>query len=142
VQRGLPCRARKRPELLRLQRADKVRQKGPEGDDQFLPGETGLALSLTDVLRPYRRGRKPVLSLFPEGGRWGLPADFLIDRDSTGDSTDDSTGGGAVGGTVVAVKYGEHAYDQWTVDEVLELAAETAKTSRRHSAGAAALHHE
>lgn len=57
------------------------------------------------------RGRKPAPSLNPQGGRWGLPADFLIDRD----------------GGVVAVKHGEHAYDQWSVDEVLALA--------RHQAG-------
>lgn len=62
----------------------------------------GVLLSLGQVLR----GRKPVPSLNPKGGRWGLPADFLIDHD----------------GAVVAVKYGEHAYDQWSVDEVLTLA--------------------
>ena len=39
----------------------------------------------------------------PTGGRLGLPADFLIAPD----------------GRVAAVKYGEHAYDQWTVDELL-----------------------
>ena len=37
----------------------------------------------------------------------GLPADFLIDTD----------------GTVLAVKYGEHGADQWSVDELLALAA-------------------
>ena len=36
----------------------------------------------------------------------GMPADFLIDTD----------------GTVLAVKYGEHAADQWSVDELLALA--------------------
>lgn len=36
----------------------------------------------------------------------GLPADFLIGND----------------GRVLACKYGSHAYDQWTVDELLELA--------------------
>jgi peroxiredoxin len=41
-----------------------------------------------------------------ENGSLGLPGDFLIDSD----------------GRVVASKYGTHAYDQWTVDEVLELA--------------------
>lgn len=45
-------------------------------------------------------------TLFPRGGRYGLPGDFLIGSD----------------GTVLAVKYGEHADDQWTVDEVLALA--------------------
>jgi peroxiredoxin len=36
----------------------------------------------------------------------GMPADFLIDTD----------------GTVLAVKYGAHGADQWSVDELLELA--------------------
>jgi len=40
------------------------------------------------------------------GGVLGLPADFLITPD----------------GKVIAVKYGTHAYDQWTVDEVIALA--------------------
>ena len=47
----------------------------------------------------------------PEGGRLGLPADFLIDAD----------------GKVIACKYGEHAYDQWSVDEVLALVPENSR---------------
>jgi peroxiredoxin len=43
----------------------------------------------------------------PTGGRFGLPADFLIAPD----------------GRITALKYGKHAYDQWTVDELLEHAA-------------------
>lgn len=39
----------------------------------------------------------------PEGGRLGLPADFLISAD----------------GKVVASFYGSHAFDQWDVDELL-----------------------
>src|SRR5438270_12510795 len=39
----------------------------------------------------------------PTGGRLGLPADFLIAPD----------------GRITALKYGKHAYDQWTVDELL-----------------------
>lgn len=39
----------------------------------------------------------------PTGGRLGLPADFLIAPD----------------GRIIAIKYGRHAYDQWTVDELL-----------------------
>lgn len=54
-------------------------------------------------------GRERPPSLLPEGGRWGLPADFLIDSD----------------GAVLAVKHGEHAYDQWSVDEMLSLARES-----------------
>ncbi|WP_021595894.1 peroxiredoxin-like family protein [Actinomadura welshii] len=54
------------------------------------------------------RGRQRAPRLRQNGGRLGLPADFLIGRD----------------GRVLAAKYGEHAYDQWTVDELLTLAAQ------------------
>lgn len=53
------------------------------------------------------RGREHGPAGRPHGGRLGLPADFLIAPD----------------GRVVAAKYGEHAYDQWSVDELLELAS-------------------
>jgi peroxiredoxin len=43
----------------------------------------------------------------PNGGMLGLPADFLIAPD----------------GRVAALKYGQHAYDQWSVDELLDHAA-------------------
>ncbi|MCV7074636.1 AhpC/TSA family protein [Mycobacterium szulgai] len=42
-------------------------------------------------------------NLHPTGGRLGLPADFLIGSD----------------GLVIACKYGTHADDQWSVDELL-----------------------
>ena len=51
----------------------------------------------------HRRGPLP---LAPTNGNLGLPADLLIAGD----------------GRVAAVKYGAHAYDQWSVDELLELA--------------------
>ncbi|MFD5367401.1 peroxiredoxin-like family protein [Streptomyces sp. NPDC127103] len=54
------------------------------------------------------RGRLPAGT--QPGGRLGLPADFLITPD----------------GRVAAVKYGEHVYDQWSVDELLALAARPA----------------
>jgi hypothetical protein len=44
----------------------------------------------------------------PLGGRLGLPADFLIASD----------------GHLLACKYGDHADDQWSVDELLSLAAQ------------------
>lgn len=53
------------------------------------------------------RGRERLPSAAPHGGRLGLPGDFLIAPD----------------GRVLAAKYGEHAYDQWSVDELLELLA-------------------
>lgn len=63
-----------------------------------------VAVALGEVLR----GRKPMPpSRNPHGGRVGLPADFLI----------------APNGTVLAAKYGAHAGDQWSVDELLRLAA-------------------
>lgn len=40
------------------------------------------------------------------GGHLGMPADILIDTD----------------GTVIDAKYGKHAADQWSVDELLSLA--------------------
>jgi peroxiredoxin len=52
------------------------------------------------------RTGKLAANLDPHGGRLGLPADFLIAPD----------------GRVLACKYGEHADDQWSVDELLALA--------------------
>jgi hypothetical protein len=52
------------------------------------------------------RGRERPPASRPHGGRLGLPADVLIAAD----------------GTVLAAKYGEHAYDQWEVAELLQLA--------------------
>jgi peroxiredoxin len=51
-----------------------------------------------------RSTMRPVGPVTPTGGPFGLPADFLIAPD-----------GGAA-----AVKYGTNAYDQWTVDELLD----------------------
>ncbi|MDE1993839.1 MAG: AhpC/TSA family protein [Rhizobiaceae bacterium] len=58
-------------------------------------------------LRGNLRKDKPELNMMkmPEGGILGLPADFLIGPD----------------GVVKASHYGTHAYDQWTVDEVISL---------------------
>ncbi|MFE3638517.1 peroxiredoxin-like family protein [Streptomyces sp. NPDC059168] len=53
------------------------------------------------------RGRERLPAARPHGGRLGLPGDFLVAPD----------------GRVLAAKYGEHAYDQWSVDQLLELAA-------------------
>lgn len=79
--------------------------------------ESGLrALTAPPVWIPIIRGvlrslgqallrRAPLPTMNPQGGRFGLPADFLV----------------APNGTVLACKYGTHAYDQWSVDEVLTL---------------------
>ena len=62
----------------------------------------GLGRSIGAVFR--RKEAAPPVK--PGGGSLGLPGDFLIGSD----------------GRIVASKYGEHAYDQWSVDDVLALA--------------------
>lgn len=52
------------------------------------------------------------LALKAENGTHGLPADILMDRS----------------GRVVAVKYGEHANDQWNVAELIGLAGRALPT--------------
>lgn len=52
------------------------------------------------------RGRFRAPAARQPGGRLGLPADFLVDP----------------AGAVIAAKYGAHADDQWSVDELLDLA--------------------
>lgn len=63
-----------------------------------------LAHSTVELLR----GRAKAPSFFPDGGRYGLPADFLIAQD----------------GRVLAAGYGEHVDDQWPVERLLALAEE------------------
>jgi len=61
-----------------------------------------VARSLVAILR----GRERAPAANPHGGRFGLPAEFLISG----------------GGRVLACKYGRHVDDQWSVDELLALA--------------------
>lgn len=68
----------------------------------WLPIVRSVARGLWGVVREGR----PMPPINPHGGRFGLPADFLIASD----------------GRVLACKYGDHAYDQWSVDELLGLA--------------------
>jgi peroxiredoxin len=56
------------------------------------------------ALRSHSTKRGALGPVKPTGGRLGLPADFLIAPD----------------GRITALKYGQHAYDQWTVDELLD----------------------
>ncbi|TAK30213.1 MAG: AhpC/TSA family protein [Myxococcaceae bacterium] len=72
----------------------------------------GVEASVRSLLHPrawvaFARGvvaSHPSGSMTGEGGHVGLPADFLLDGT----------------GRVLALKYGEHADDQWSVDEILE----------------------
>lgn len=73
----------------------------------------GVEASLAGVMHPRAMwaGMKGLVSapsnpLAAEGGVLGLPADFLI----------------AESGQIIALHYGRHADDQWSVDELLELA--------------------
>jgi peroxiredoxin len=81
--------------------------------DKHLYAEFGVESSVRAELDPRAwlpalRGAARMRKL-PDfhGGIVGLPADFLIASD----------------GRVLAFKYGVHAYDQWSVDELLALAA-------------------
>ena len=67
----------------------------------WLPILRAVAVSLWNVLRGA-----PIPPLRPAGGSLGLPADFLIDGDRQ----------------LVAVHYGAHADDHWSVDQILALA--------------------
>jgi peroxiredoxin len=58
------------------------------------------------ALRTAISKRRAPMPANPTNGNLGLPADVLIDAD----------------GNVVAVKYGKHAYDQWSVDDLLAMA--------------------
>jgi peroxiredoxin len=60
------------------------------------------------VLAPH-----PASSVRGEGGHLGLPADFLFAPD----------------GRIAACKYGVHANDQWSVDDLLELVRRRGDTS-------------
>lgn len=66
----------------------------------WLPILRAVAVSLWNVLRGA-----PIPPLRPAGGSLGLPADFLIGGD----------------GQLLAVHYGAHADDHWSVDEILAL---------------------
>jgi peroxiredoxin len=65
------------------------------------------------VLWAALKGMGSRFNLAMTGGPTGLPAEFLIAAD----------------GLIKAVKYGRHAYDQWSVEEMLELAKQSAFAS-------------
>lgn len=65
-----------------------------------------IAQAVVSEIVANRRGERPAPPSRPEGGRLGLPADFLIAPD----------------GEILAAKYGVHADDQWSVDELLAVA--------------------
>lgn len=74
-----------------------------------------IARSVATSLPEVMSGERPVPSFNPAGGRYGLPADFLVLPD----------------GRIEACKYGEHADDQWSVDDVLALVAWISPRSAR-----------
>jgi peroxiredoxin len=69
------------------------------------PRALGAAIAgLAAALGKHSTKRGLLGPVKPTGGRLGLPADFLIAPD----------------GRINALNYGRHAYDQWTVDELLD----------------------
>ncbi|MGJ5820868.1 peroxiredoxin-like family protein [Paludibaculum fermentans] len=77
----------------------------------WLPLLLGVLRSTFRVLS----GKQPLPEVRPHGGSLGLPADFLLSSE----------------GRVIACRYGEHAYDQWSVDEMLELAGSAQRVDAR-----------
>src|SRR5205085_1135164 len=67
----------------------------------------------TAALGNHSTQRTALAPIRPTGGRLGLPADFLITPN----------------GRIAALNYGQHAYDQWTVDELLDHAAAAARAT-------------
>jgi hypothetical protein len=67
---------------------------------RFWPRMPAVMAQLAGAVRRSRRGAP----IAPTGGQLGLPADFLLDPR----------------GQVVAVTYGQHGSDQWTVPQLLE----------------------
>jgi len=74
-----------------------------------------LGRAIVRSMRAIRAGREPIPTWDPPGGRFGLPADFLIAGD----------------GRIRDLKYGSHVYDQWSVDELLALVQSDRTDSRR-----------
>jgi len=58
----------------------------------------------------------PVPPIHPPGGRYGLPAEFLIDHD----------------GRILACKYGQHVDDHWSADELIRLARVRSEQTGSH----------
>jgi peroxiredoxin len=105
-------------EALRRYRADLpfavVADPGRELYDEFDVRSSLRSILNADAARAAGRAVRQVRSvrslvggLAPTENHLGKPADFLIATD----------------GTIRACKYGEHADDQWSVDELLRLAA-------------------
>jgi peroxiredoxin len=83
------------------------RRLGVERRPSSLLRPRALAAAITGeaaALGSHGTKRGPLGPVKPTGGRLGLPAEFLIAPD----------------GRIAALKYGRHAYDQWTVDELLD----------------------
>lgn len=74
---------------------------------QFGVGTAVMAVFNPAVWIPAMRGAAQFGVRLPrdEETSWGLPADFLIDEE----------------GKIVAVHYGKHANDQWSLDQLLTL---------------------
>lgn len=85
------------------------RRYGVESSFSALLSWKAWAASLEGNLRKDKPGQTGL----PNGGVLGLPADFLIAPD------------GAIG----AAHYGTHAFDQWSVDELLALKRSLAASS-------------
>jgi hypothetical protein len=89
------------------------REFGVESGPRALLDPRGWPTIVRAVVRELQavRGGRPAPPARPEGGRLGLPADFLVASD----------------GRVLAAKHGAHVDDQWSVDELLALVPNAAR---------------
>jgi peroxiredoxin len=85
---------------------------------QFAVETSSKALLHPAIIKALFKSLKTEKIAFPkvENGRLGLPGDFLMDGS----------------GKLIACKYGTHAYDQWEVDELLELATNKVSGGQSH----------
>jgi peroxiredoxin len=77
-----------------------------------------IGRGLSHTVRAVAKKEQPVPTSHPHGGRLGRPADFLIASD----------------GRVLACKYGTHAYDQWSVDELLAIVGDLSGATKTSAA--------
>lgn len=65
-----------------------------------------IIFGIVNSILEFLLGQRPLPSFRPEGGSFGLPADFLI----------------GTGGKIIDCYYGRHADDHWSVEKLLHIA--------------------
>jgi peroxiredoxin len=74
-----------------------------------------IIIGIANSTWEFLLGKRPLPSFAPGGGSLGLPADFLIAPD----------------GKIIDCHYGRHADDQWSVEELIQIAAVAKQTRNK-----------